>query len=197
VIGRADLFDCEKSYRRLQSLCVREELDMANSVSVYYEVPNMSLIIQDQKMACWYASVLMLLTWKEKQGRGKMSTGIDDQTIKIYKANNGLLNPQVIPLAKRLGLVAVPPQSPTIQGLVQWLTKYGPLWTNGVRHIVVIAGIRGSDDDGYEVKVYDPWPGNGIGWRTLAGWYTGFDPGGSGASSRDTGKDVEAVFLHV
>ncbi len=170
---------------------------MGNNASVYYEVRGMTLILQDMKMACWYASAMMLLAWREKQGKGKMSAAIDDATIKLYKANNGLQNSEVLPLAKRLGLVAVPPQSPTIQGLTQWLTKYGPLWTNGTAHIVVIAGIRGNDDEGYEVQVYDPKPGNGVTWRSLAGWYTGFDPGTHGASSRDISLDVKAVFLHA
>ena len=47
--------------------------------------------------------------------------------------------------------------------------------------------------DGKEVLVYDPSPVN-VGkkeWRSLSGWYVG-----GSSSSRDTGKDVEAVFLH-
>ena len=49
----------------------------------------------------------------------------------------------------------------------------------------------------YQVKVYDPWPGNGITWRNLDGWYTGTNPQGFGASSRDAGPSVEATFLHL
>jgi hypothetical protein len=77
------------------------------------------------------------------------------------------------------------------------LRHYGPLWTNGKKHIVVIAGIRQTPGGAFKVKVYDPWPGNGIGWRTLADWDTGFNPGTQGASSRDTGAGVEAVFLRA
>jgi hypothetical protein len=77
------------------------------------------------------------------------------------------------------------------------LKQYGPLWTNGKRHIVVIAGLRGSAAKGFEVKVYDPWPGVGVGWRSLSGWYAGFDPCAFNASSRDAGREVEAVFLHA
>jgi hypothetical protein len=87
--------------------------------------------------------------------------------------------------------------SPTIDALRSWMLLYGPLWTNGKQHIVVIAGIRQTPAGAFEVKVYDPWPGNGIGWRTLAGWYTGFNPGAHGVSSRDTSAGVEAVFLHA
>jgi len=168
-------------------------------VSVHYEVPDVTLIIQDKDMACWFASAMMVLNWKEKRrGTGSLvCQNIDQATLKLYKANQGLQNSQVIPLAKRLGLVAVPPQSPSIEGLLGWLKTYGPLWTNGKKHIVVIAGLRGDTKRGFDVKVYDPWPGIGIGWRSLAGWYTGFNPGGNAASSRDTGNDVEAVFLRA
>jgi len=165
---------------------------------IHYEVPDMHLIIQDKDMACWYASAMMVLNWMERHrpGQRRMCTQIDLETIKIYKANNGVQNSQIIPLAKRLGLIPVPPQSPTISGLLSWLQSYGPLWTNGKRHIVVMAGLRQNDNDEYSVKIFDPWPGSGISWRTLSGWYTGFNPGKDGASSRDTGPDVEAVFLH-
>ncbi len=168
-----------------------------------YEVPGMSLITQNKDMACWFASAMMLLYWAENNRRNMSMLGlnqcsaIDRETIDLYKANNGIQNPQILPLARRLGLKPVPPMSPSIQGLQTWLQSWGPLWTNGKSHIVVIAGLRGDDAKGYEVKVYDPWPGIGIEWRSLAGWYTGFNPGGRAESSRDTGKDVEAVFLHV
>lgn len=165
-----------------------------------YEVPGVQLIVQDLNMACWFASAMMVLNWAERfrpNPNATQSVGPDDATIQLYKANNGVQNNQIIPVAKRLGLVSVPPMSPSIPGLTGWLRTYGPLWTNGKRHIVVIAGLRGDDFKGYEVKVYDPWPGNGIEWRTLSGWYTGFNPGNRAASSRDTGRDVEAVFLHA
>ena len=164
---------------------------------VYYEVPGMKLMVQDKDMACWFASAMMVVNWQETRGGGSMCVGLDQTTLNIYKANHGLTNDQIIPLAKRLGLVPVPPLSPTIEALLNWLHHYGPLWTNGKRHIVVIGGLRGDSQHGYEVKVYDPWPGIGVTWRTLAGWYTGFNAGGHPESSRDTGNDVEAVFLHA
>lgn len=172
---------------------------MQPAQSIHYEVPGVTLIVQDKNMACWFASAMMVLNWQEKLSGGsrRACTSIDEGTLRIYRANNGLQNSQIIPLARRLGLVPVPPMSPSIRGLLNWLMQYGPLWTNGKQHIVVIAGIRGNDQKGYEVKVYDPWPGNGVSWRTLAGWYTGFNPGGHAESSRDTGGDVEAVFLHA
>ena len=165
---------------------------MAES-SIHYEVPGVNLIVQDKNMACWYASAMMVLNWAD--ARRKLCSNVDDQTIQLYKANHGLQNPQIIPLAKRLGLIPIPPLCPSADALFHWLLGYGPLWTNGISHITVIGGIKGDPANGYELKVYDPWPGKGVGWRSI-GWYTGFDPAAASGSSRDPGNDVEAVFLH-
>jgi hypothetical protein len=167
---------------------------------MHYEVPGMQLFTQDKDMACWFASAMMVISWAELNRPNpfrNQCTAVDQQTIDLYKANHGIQNPQILPLARRLGLVPVPPMSPTPEALEGWLRAYGPLWTNGVSHIVVIAGIGGDSFSGYTVKVYDPWPGIGIEWRSLAGWYTGFDPGNRGASSRDISRDVQAVFLRA
>lgn len=164
-----------------------------------YEVSGVNLIVQDKNMACWYASAMMVLNWAEWNRPNPFRTqcsAVDQRTIDLYKANNGIQNAQIIPLAKRLGLAYVPPMSPSVEGLQSWLQTYGPLWTNGKRHIVVIAGIKKDARQGWQVKVYDPWPGVGVEWRSLD-WYTGFNPGAHAHSSRDSGADVEAVFLRA
>lgn len=171
---------------------------MSETASINYEVPGMDLVVQDQTMACWYASAHMVLKWRDKNRLGGLlTTRDDDATIQLYRANKGIQNAQILALAKRFGLKAVPPMSPSPDALYRWLQVYGPLWTNGLKHITVIAGIRGPvAGGGYEVKVYDPWPGNGVTWRSLGGWYTGMG-GDRNAGSRDAGADVEAVFLHA
>lgn len=156
----------------------------------------MTLIPQRLQMSCWYASAQMLIQWR--QDRVQQSLGwlvppdLDAQCALIRDGNAGLSNPQILPMAKRLGLSAIPPESPLPETLENWLRVYGPLWVNGKQHIVVIAGI---DTETLMVKVYDPWPPNvgKIDWRSLSDWYAF----GSSASTRDTGKDVEAVFLYV
>lgn len=168
----------------------------------HYEVPGVQLIRQDKHMACWFASAMMLLNWKERYRPGSainLSRVIDSQTMKMHDADKGIKNPQIVPLALRLGLHRIPPQSPTIEGLLGWLRRYGPLWTNGKQHIVVIAGIKQNTGDDYSVKVYDPWnwPPVPVQWRSLSGWYAGFDAKKQDNATRDTGTDVEAVFLHV
>ena len=160
----------------------------------HYEVPGMTLIKQTKTMSCWYASAQMLIQWR--QDKAMQSLGwlvppdLDAQCIKLRDNNGGIQNPQILPMAARIGLKAIPPESPTPEALERWLMLYGPLWVNGKTHIVVIAGI---DTATNMVKVYDPDPATPIQWRSLTDWYAF----GTSPSTRDTGADVEAVFLYV
>jgi len=139
-----------------------------------YEVPGMKLIPQKKDNSCWYASAQMLISWKQNKRMlsipGLVPPDLDAQCRAIRAADSGILNPQIMTMAKRLGLVAVPPMSPTLSLIENWLRQYGPLWVNGKTHIVVMAGINGA-----KVKIYDPAPRNkgSIGWRSITTWYSG------------------------
>ena len=162
-----------------------------------FEVFGMKLIPQQKSMSCWYASARMLINWRMEQSQMSFANlvppELDEKCKKLRDANNGITNPKIIEMAKRLGLTAVPPMSPTPQALESWLMSYGPLWVNGVRHIVVIAGIK-KDGTSYKLKVYDPLPVNTgtVEWRDLTNWYAM----GNSISTRDTSASVETVFLH-
>ncbi|HNQ16381.1 MAG TPA: papain-like cysteine protease family protein, partial [Pyrinomonadaceae bacterium] len=114
---------------------------------------------------------------------------------KIRDNNNGILNPAIIKMAKRIGLESIPPVTATPETVEGWLKKYGPLWVNGKSHIVVIAGIATLPVIGTQVLVYDPAPVNvgKVEWRSYSDWYLM----GNSVSTRDTAADVEAVFLYV
>jgi hypothetical protein len=163
----------------------------------YYEVPGMTLIPQQDDSSCWYASAQMLIHWK--MNRHQMSFAdlvppeLDSECRRIRDNGSGIVNPQILDMANRLGLRYVPPMSPTPQALEMWLRQHGPLWVNGKTHIVVIAGIKGMS-----VKVYDPWPPKTgkVDWRSLTDWYVGGTNTPGQPDSRDTGPSVSAVFLH-
>lgn len=166
--------------------------------SVYYEVPGMTLIPQQDNTSCWYASAQMLIQWKMNKFQmcfaDLVPPELDAECVKIRDGANGILNPQILGMAHRLGLRAVPPLCPSLEAIESWLRQYGPLWVNGKQHIVVIAGIRDQ-----MVKVYDPWPPKvgRIDWRSLSDWYAGgSNPAGQPDSSRDESAAVTAVFLH-
>jgi ABC-type bacteriocin/lantibiotic exporter with double-glycine peptidase domain len=165
---------------------------------LYYEVPGMTLIPQQDNTSCWYASAQMLIQWKMDKLQACLidliPPELDAECRKIRDAGGGIVNSQILGMAERLGLRAVPPLCPTPEAIAAWLRRYGPLWVNGKQHIVVIAGIKGMN-----VKVYDPWPPKvgKVDWRSLADWYAGgTNPAGQPDSSRDGGAGVTAVFLH-
>lgn len=163
-----------------------------------YIVEGMKLIPQTMTMSCWYASAQMLVHWKMEQKqqsfRDLIPPELDAECARIRDDNGGIANPQILQMAKRIGLEHVPPLSPTPEALEGWLKRYGPLWVNGRTHIVVIAGIAKIPFLGHCLKVYDPSPLNvgKVDWRSLEHWYAM----GNSVSTRDTGADVETVFLH-
>jgi ABC-type bacteriocin/lantibiotic exporter with double-glycine peptidase domain len=157
-----------------------------------YEVPGMTLIPQQLDWSCWYASAQMLIQWKQDSLQQSLADlvppDLDAMCRRIRDDNQGITNPQIMDMAQRLGLAAVPPVCPTPSAISGWLQDYGPLWVNGQTHIVVIAGINGLN-----VKVYDPSPKNvgGVDWRSLQTWYEGSD-----VDSGDISDGVQAVFLY-
>jgi ABC-type bacteriocin/lantibiotic exporter with double-glycine peptidase domain len=164
-----------------------------------YIVPNMEHFQQTKTMACWYASAQMLVSWKRNETQmstaGQLDPSEDPDSKKLWQDNTGMTNERMLDFARRLGLVAVPPMSPTATAIKGWLMRYGPLWVNGKSHIVVIAGIQ--DEDGWfpKVLVYNPaFPASdsrAMSWKLLDTWYVGNE-----VSSRDTSSSVQAVFLY-
>jgi hypothetical protein len=164
--------------------------------TMYYVVPDVVHIKQDKDMSCWYASAQMLIQWK--RNKTQMSDNYPDPSespkwSKLYADDTGITNDKIISFANDMGFRAVPPMSPHPRALAAWLVTYGPLWVNGVKHITVIAGIRGSDDDP-DVLVFDPGApiGNTGEWRNLYTWYIL-----NKHSGRDTANEVQATFLHL
>lgn len=157
-----------------------------------YVIPKMTHIKQTKSMACWYASAQMLVQWKRNTTQTTSSNLLDPSediaSRKIWEVNSGITNPEILKFARRLGLREIPPMTPSAGAIKNWLCNYGPLWVNGISHIVVIAGVRNTGNDA-EVLVYDP--AFSIEWRSLSKWYVG-----KNVDSRDTSGDVRAVFLY-
>lgn len=164
-----------------------------------YMVPGLALMPQSNSAACWYASAQMLIQWKRNRERRTLAGHPDPsqvrETVAWEVARQGLVNPNIIRMATLLGLRTVPAMTMSLEGLEALLINFGPLWTNGQEHIVVIGGI---DVDHRKVLVFDPWPPN-VGlkeWRDFS-WYlgTGARNANDPDSSRDTSPAVQATFL--
>jgi hypothetical protein len=166
-----------------------------------YEVPKMVLIPQKNNTSCWYASAQMLIQWKRSTSFFTFAKHPDPSQvgqIRMWEiAGNGLVNPRILVMAKLLGLKSIPPLNISLGMLEDYLRHYGPLWTNGKEHIVVIAGV---DQANGKVLVYDPWKPNvgKVEWRSFSGWYLGGTPPGptDPDSSQDSGQNVPATFLY-
>ena len=160
-----------------------------------YVVPNMKLIPQDMKMACWYASAQMIIQYRREKEQQTSMYVVDPSengvTAALRATDKGISDAQIVLLAEKLGLKRIPPMSPSTDALRKWLQSYGPLWINGVRHITVLAGIRDSDAK-TELLIYDPGPVNvgKIEWRDIS-WYTD-----NTWSGRDT-QTNSGVFMYV
>ena len=167
------------------------------SMTMYYTVPNFIHIEQDKTMSCWFASAQMLIQWKREREQRTDARHPDPSDSpkwsKVYSDNVGISNAQIRSFARDMGFSYVPPMSPTPEAILGWLRIFGPLWVNGVKHITVMAGIRGPRED-CEVLVLDPArKGERSGaWRNLRQWYI-LDK----HSGRDTSNAVEAVFLRL
>lgn len=177
--------------------------------NLYCVVPNMTLIAQDKKNSCWYASARMLVQWRRNNSQS--TTGPDpselpiySNTSDLYRKDEGITDERIVQLAQELGLRAVPPMTPTPTAIFQWLGRYGPLWVNGIGHITVIAGIDLSPTK-FSLLVYDPLPeGKGsIEWRDAKKWYTGTIwpvPGGGPGAAELSGRDTNTktgIFLYL
>jgi hypothetical protein len=107
------------------------------------------LIKQDKPMACWYASVQMLFTYKQQ-----CADPMDSQ----YLADKGISAAQFIDLAHTAGLQTIPRvnQSYDWTFIDDLLYKFGPIWAagdwNGAPHIIVLTGV----DSGGKLMVNDP-----------------------------------------
>ncbi|MEL6207949.1 MAG: papain-like cysteine protease family protein [Pseudomonadota bacterium] len=160
-----------------------------------YEVKGMTLIPQQKSMSCWYASARMLLQWRMDKAQQSLAhlvpPELDAECQKIRDSNNGITNVGLIAMAKRLGLKTVPPMTPQADLVHHWLSRYGPLWVNGVGHITVIAGIRKMGGT-HQVKVYDPSPVSKgrVNWRDYVSWYLN-----DTWSGRDTSAGAQTIFL--
>ncbi|UFN47377.1 C39 family peptidase [Roseomonas sp. OT10] len=130
-----------------------------------YHVP---LIGQLTPMSCWAASIAMILSWAQRASVSPDSVrqriGYDAQYVQ-----SGITMQDKTPFDS-VGMVAEPAQNYTVEGFMQLLQHYGPLWvrrgfrqnvTGNIRggfHAVVVTGFDPHPDPRRAmVHVNDPW----------------------------------------
>lgn len=163
-----------------------------------YIVPGMKMIPQSLDSSCWYASAQMLIQWKRRRGRqtfaASPSPGEVPALRKKYRDHGDLKNDEIARFAALLGFAVIPPMTPTSAAIKDLLIRYGPLWTNGQTHIVVIAGVK-THHQRSQLLVYDPWPPHKgqIVWRPFVRWFIK----GAAEDSIDVSPETKASFLYL
>lgn len=119
---------------------------------------DVELVPQQTGMSCWAAGAAMLVGWRDRVSidPSEIARGIG-----YWGAYQTGLNANDTTMFNHWGLVHEPPQSYTVQGFVDLLAAYGPLWVathEGGPHVRVISGIRGDGTpDGTILTIFDPW----------------------------------------
>jgi hypothetical protein len=98
----------------------------------------------------------MLVRWRRAQPgcpAGLKDPAEDPAWEYQYLAGNTLSRYKVAAFAKALGLAECPPACTAPGGIADLLRRVGPLWVNGVSHVVVVAGVC---ERSGTVQVLDP-----------------------------------------
>lgn len=120
------------------------------------------LVPQPNKLACWAASMAMLLSFRRNASfspetlanevGGSLMTSYGMDLLQAVRDRYGFT---AIDVPSNTSLYFSPVQ------WAQWLRDFGPLWVVivGMPHAVVVSGLRGNTDDAAscEVKILNPW----------------------------------------
>jgi V8-like Glu-specific endopeptidase len=120
------------------------------------------LIPQPDKLACWAASMAMLLSFRRKASHAPEALAADVGESLMTSYGWELLQA----VRDRYGFTAI--EVPSNSSLyfspsqwTAWLRDFGPLWVVivGMPHAVVVSGLRGDTDDprSCEVRILNPW----------------------------------------
>jgi V8-like Glu-specific endopeptidase/N-acetyl-anhydromuramyl-L-alanine amidase AmpD len=137
----------------------RGRVQSLGTESIEYPV---QLVPQPNKLACWAASMTMLLSFRRNASFSPETLANEVGGSLMTSYGWDLLEA----VRTRYGFVAVDVPSNTSfyfspAQWAQWLRDFGPLWIVivGMPHAVVVSGLRGNTDDANacEVKLLNPW----------------------------------------
>jgi hypothetical protein len=134
-----------------------------------YRVPGVvAAVRQPSGMTCWATVTTMMLSWREQasltieNALGRISQVYIDK----FHNNEGLAADEKGPFLAAVGLQAEPPQNYSLEGWLQLLQTYGPLWvttdesqTDGkfAIHARILLGMSGDGTpNGTQVGIVDP-----------------------------------------
>jgi N-acetylmuramoyl-L-alanine amidase/cell wall-associated NlpC family hydrolase len=121
-----------------------------------YDVPGLfSPLMQIKPMGCWATAAAMLVSWRDQRATYTVEYVVDNagpRWRRIYDDDTGLPLTDVEAFAKDLGFTAEPPLSYSVQGVLDLLRRFGPLWiwtaAGPSEHIQVMTGLHGDGTPG-------------------------------------------------
>lgn len=125
---------------------------------------------QPTGMTCWATVTTMMASWRQNQSMTIATAigSIGSQYLAKFQANQGLGHDEKAPFLVAAGLVAEPPMSYSIEGWLQLLRTYGPLWVTTDEdpsakfaiHARIMVGIEGDGTpQGTSFRIVDPATG--------------------------------------
>lgn len=124
-----------------------------------YQVPGQVPLLQQPKdMDCWITVTTMLWSWRDQKAYtiDAVAKKLGKPWSKYYTANSGLNFNEQKPFIKAAGFTSEPPANYMLEGYLDFLKQYGPLWIttgNGfVAHARLLTGIEG--DGSYEKSTF-------------------------------------------
>ena len=122
---------------------------------------------QPTSMVCWATVTTMMVDWRQNRSNTIPSVigNIGSNWLAKFTSNGGLTSSEKGSYLAAAGLVAEPPMSYSIEGWLQLLRTYGPLWVTTDEdpsedfaiHARIMVGIEGDGTaDGTSVRIVDP-----------------------------------------
>jgi uncharacterized protein YycO len=141
------------------------------AVPVDYAIPGpIDVMAQPNAMGCWATVFTMMYGWKVQQSMPiEYALGaVGQKWVDMFTAGKGLSSADKTTFLAEAGLVAVAPQSFSVEGWENLLRNYGPIWVTtdedpGPKfsiHARIITAIRGDGTaEGTRIHVIDPGGG--------------------------------------
>jgi GH24 family phage-related lysozyme (muramidase) len=148
-------------------------LSLSGTLSgIDYSVPGaMEIIAQPTPNTCWAAVFTMMYCWKNSRSTDIPSAlaAVGGPFLDMYKRDTPLDDGLALSLYEAAGLVPLTGFNPTIDGWLNLLKKYGPLYVDvgyksgAMSHAIIVSGIAGDGTPGGTSIVYvDPGSGSTV-----------------------------------
>ncbi|HEY2974825.1 MAG TPA: papain-like cysteine protease family protein [Pyrinomonadaceae bacterium] len=151
--AEAELFQKPVTAATAQSMSAALSTDWYRSLSTidYTIPPLLPVIAQPSGLTCWAAVVTMMWSWKNNQSMAipDVLAQIGSQWVDRFKAGKSLAKNIAKDLYDAAGLVQLISFNPTIEGWLELLQKYGPLYvdvgynTGTGTHAIIVIAIKG------------------------------------------------------